>query len=108
LIAQLSPQDLQRWREDATRDAPVVVDVREPWEVAICRIGDSVAIPLGQLPSRIDDLPRERPIVLVCHHGGRSQHAAMLLARAGFESVHNLQGGVAAWAEQVDASMPRY
>ena len=85
-----------------------MVDVREPWEFELCRIEGSVPIPLGQIATRSDELPRERPLVLVCHHGGRSQHAAMLLAGAGFTQVHNLAGGVESWAVNVDSAMPRY
>ena len=54
------------------------------------------------------ELPREHALVMVCHHGRRSQHAAMLLAGAGFERVHNLQGGVEAWATEVEPTMKRY
>jgi rhodanese-related sulfurtransferase len=62
---------------------------------------------LRALPQAIDELPRERDIV-VCHHGIRSFHAAAWLKRAGFDRVHNLRGGVAAWADKVDAAMKRY
>jgi rhodanese-related sulfurtransferase len=108
LIPQLSAVELARWRADGSREAPVVVDVREPWEFELCRIDGSVSIPLGQIATRSDELPRERPLVLVCHHGGRSQHAAMLLAGAGFTQVHNLAGGVEGWALDVDSAMKRY
>lgn len=108
MIPQLAPAELARWRDDAAREAPVLVDVREPWEFAHCRIEDSISIPLGQLPARLAELPRNRDLVLVCHHGSRSQHAAMLLAQRGFASVHNLRGGVEAWALEVDPAMQRY
>jgi rhodanese-related sulfurtransferase len=108
LIPQLSAVELARWRADASREPPVVVDVREPWEFELCRIDGSVSIPLGEIATRTDELPRERPLVLVCHHGGRSQHAAMLLAGAGFKDVHNLTGGVESWAVSVDPAMKRY
>ena len=108
MIPQLSAVELARWRADASREAPVVVDVREPWEFELCRIDGSVSIPLGEIATRSDELPRERPLVLVCHHGGRSQHAAMLLAGTGFTRVHNLAGGVESWALDVDSAMKRY
>jgi len=108
LIPQLAPADLVRWREDASRDAPLLVDVREAWEFAYCRIDGSVSIPLGEILRRQAELPVERPLVLICHHGRRSQHAAMLLAGAGFLNVHNLEGGVEAWATGVDPTMKRY
>ena len=108
MIPQLAAVDLARWRADASRAAPLLVDVREPWEFAYCRIDGALSIPLSELARRRDELPRGRPLVLVCHHGQRSQHAAMLLAGAGFEQVHNLQGGVESWALDVDPAMKRY
>ena len=108
MIPQLPAVDLAGWRADGLRAAPLVVDVREPWEYAFCRIDGSVSVPLGELGSRLAELPRDRPLVLVCHHGRRSQHAAMLLAGAGFSQLHNLQGGVEAWAAEVDPAMKRY
>jgi rhodanese-related sulfurtransferase len=108
LIPQLSAVELARWRADASRGAPLVVDVREPWELELCRIDGSLPIPLGELARRMGELPRGRPLVLVCHHGGRSQQAAMLLEGAGFTQVHNLAGGVESWAVGVDSTMKRY
>ncbi len=108
MIPQLTPAELARWRADSERAAPVVLDVREPWELAICRIDGALGIPLGQLARRVDELLGDKPIVCVCHHGARSQHAAMLLRNAGLSDVYNLRGGVAAWADEVDRAMPRY
>lgn len=108
MIPQLAPAELARWRADSERAAPVVLDVREPWELAICRIDGALGIPLGQLARRVDELLGDKPIVCVCHHGARSQHAAMLLRNAGLSDVYNLRGGVAAWADEVDRAMPRY
>ena len=108
MIPQLTPGELARWREDATRQPPVLVDVREPWEFELARIEGSLLVPLGQLPSRVDELPRDRPLVMVCHTGRRSQNAAMFLAQSGFADVQNLSGGVERWAVEVDPSMRRY
>jgi rhodanese-related sulfurtransferase len=108
LIAQLSPRELDAWQRDAAREPPFVLDVREPWEYAICRIEPCLHVPMRSLPAAIDELPRERDIVVVCHHGRRSQHVAMWLEHAGFRRIHNLQGGVAAWADDVDPAMQRY
>ena len=108
MIPQLTPGELARWREDATREPPVLVDVREPWEFELARIEGSLLVPLGQLPHRVDELPRDRPLVMVCHTGRRSQNAAMFLAQSGFSDVRNLAGGVEAWAVEVDPSMRRY
>jgi rhodanese-related sulfurtransferase len=108
LIAQLTATDLAAWRADTARPAPVVVDVREPWEHERCRIEGSLLVPLAQLPSRRAELPADRDLVLVCHHGGRSLNAAMWLQQNGYAKVHNLRGGVEAWAQDVDPAMPRY
>ena len=108
MIPQLSPSEVARWRADASREAPLVVDVREPWEVELCHIDGALAIPLGDIERRAGELPRDRPVVMVCHHGGRSQHAATLLAAAGFTRVHNMRGGVEAWALEIDPTMKRY
>jgi len=108
LIPQLGPREVAAWQQDPSREPPVLLDVREPWEVAICRIEPSRHVPMRSLPAVLDELPRDRDIVVVCHHGRRSQHVAMWLAQAGFPRIFNLQGGVAAWADQVDPKMQRY
>ena len=108
MIAEIDPGELVAWRQDASREPPLVVDVRERWEFDYCRIDDSQWLPLHALPQAIDNLPQERDIVVVCHTGVRSFHAAAWLKRAGFDRVHNLRGGVAAWADQVEPTMKRY
>lgn len=108
MIPQLAPAELARWRSDPSREAPLLVDVRQPWEFEYCRIDGAMSIPLSELTRRQGELPRDRPLVMVCHHGRRSEHAAMILAGAGFAHVYNLQGGVEAWALDVDRAMKRY
>ncbi|MGH7584219.1 MAG: ThiF family adenylyltransferase, partial [Gemmatimonadales bacterium] len=87
---------------------PVVVDVREPWEFGIAHFPDSMLIPLADLPARLGELPRNRSLVTVCHHGARSLQARQMLVRAGFPQVRSLAGGIDAWAAAVDRSMRRY
>jgi rhodanese-related sulfurtransferase len=108
LIPQLGPAELFKWRADAKRAPPVLIDVREPWEFEYCRIEGSVSIPLGELAGRVGELPHDRPLVMVCHHGHRSFHAAAMLKHAGFFQVHNLRGGVEEWAAEVEPTMKRY
>ncbi|MDH5285812.1 MAG: rhodanese-like domain-containing protein [Betaproteobacteria bacterium] len=108
MIPQLTPAELVRWRSDPQREQPFVLDVREAWELGVCRLEDAHHVPLAQLPAAVATLPRERDIVLVCHHGRRSMHAGIWLRNAGFDRVHNLQGGMAAWASDVDPTMARY
>ncbi len=88
--------------------APVLVDVREPWEFELCHIAGSVPIPLSDLPARLAELDPSQAITLICHHGMRSEMAAGFLERNGFSKVANLVGGIAAWADQVDPDMARY
>jgi adenylyltransferase/sulfurtransferase len=86
----------------------VLVDVREPYEYDICRIPGSRLIPLGQLPSRMSELDSADEIVLQCKSGARSARALKLLQEAGFEKLWNVEGGIAAWADEVDPSVPKY
>lgn len=108
MIGEIDAAELAAWRRDAGRDPPLLLDVREPWEFDLCRIEGSQLSPLGSLPQALPGLPRGRDIVVVCHTGVRSYHAAAWLARAGFPRVYNLRGGVAAWAEAVEPGMKRY
>ena len=113
MIRQISPAEL-RQRLEAASDSdgdgttPFLLDVREPREFDYCRIEGSVLIPLGQLPQRADEVPGDREVVAICHHGSRSLHAAAFLQQARGLDVINLQGGVAAWADQVEPTMKRY
>jgi molybdopterin/thiamine biosynthesis adenylyltransferase/rhodanese-related sulfurtransferase len=86
----------------------VLVDVREPHEFQICRIPGSVLIPLGDVPKRMSELNSADDIVVHCRSGQRSAQAVDFLMKAGFRKIHNLKGGVLAWADQVDPSMPKY
>jgi len=108
LIPHLGPAELHNWRADPARAQPVLIDVREPWEFDYCRIEGSLSIPLGQLATRIVEVPAGQPLVMVCHHGHRSFHAAAMLKHAGFTQVHNLRGGVEEWAAEVEPAMKRY
>ena len=87
---------------------PFVLDVREPWEFAVGHLPGAHLVPLGDLPARLAEIPRNRELVTVCHHGGRSLSARALLLRAGFSPVRSLAGGVDAWAAEVDPEMKRY
>lgn len=104
----LSPQALAERLADTSQPAPVLLDVREPWEVATCALPGITAIPMSQIPARSEELDPDDEIVCICHHGARSAHVAMFLASRGFTRVANLSGGVDAWARQVDPSMPTY
>ena len=107
-MRQISAAELSEWLADDSLLQPQLVDVREPWEADICQIQESVLIPMASIPARAVELDPERPLVVICHHGGRSMQVAYFLERNGFGDVINLAGGVAAWADQVDPTMARY
>jgi rhodanese-related sulfurtransferase len=107
-MQQLSPQQLADWLADAARPKPVLLDVREPWELEICRIPESRHIPMASVPERKDELDPDAETVVVCHHGARSFQVGVLLESAGFRKVFNLSGGLDGWAKQVDRVMPQY
>lgn len=107
-MKQLHPAELSHWLADAGRSAPLVLDVREPWEVAIAQLPDSVSIPMNQIPGSLDKLPADRPIVCLCHHGMRSMQVAYFLERNGYPEVYNLAGGIDGWARAVDPNCPTY
>ena len=86
----------------------LLIDVREPHEYEICRIKDSKLIPLNTIPDRVNELSTSDEIVFHCHHGPRSQAAVNLLRELGFRKIKSLTGGIDAWAEKIDPSMPRY
>lgn len=106
LPLQIDVQELSRWRE--TGVAHAVLDVREPWETALCLIDGSIVVPLGSVPGAIDRLPEDRPIVVTCHHGMRSMQAVNWLRRNGRANAVNLSGGIDAWARLIDPAMAVY
>jgi rhodanese-related sulfurtransferase len=107
-MQELSPDSLAAWLADATRPAPQLLDVREDWEVATCAIKGSIAIPMGQITERTNELDPARPVVCYCHHGMRSLQVGLFLEHQGFGQVLNLDGGIDAWARIVDPSCPTY
>ena len=86
----------------------LLLDVREPAEVAVCAIEGSRRIPMQQIPGQINDLPRDRLILVHCHHGGRSMRVAHFLRANGFTQVSNVAGGIDLWSELIDPSLARY
>jgi sulfur-carrier protein adenylyltransferase/sulfurtransferase len=103
--ADMQVEELKR-RLDKGDDI-FVLDVREPHEYQIANIGGHL-IPLGDLPKRVNELDSSREIVAHCKMGGRSAKAVAFLRQAGFTKVHNLAGGITAWADRVDSKMPKY
>jgi len=108
---QATPQEidvtqLAELRRDGAPHA--VLDIREPWELDICALADSLRIPLQQIPQQLDELPREHPLVVICHHGMRSAMVTGFLRQNGFANACNLAGGIDAWARVVEPGMARY
>ncbi len=101
----ISPRALAQALDGA--DAPLLLDVREPMEFQINRLPNAVLMPFGSLPERLAEIDGTRSVVAYCHVGIRSVRAVELLRAAGFRA-RNLQGGIEAWIDQVDPSMPRY
>ncbi len=90
----------------------VLLDVREPWEVALAAIridgAEHLDIPMGSVPARLDALDSAQPVVCICHHGARSAQVVAFLQRQGHDAVYNLAGGIDAWSQQIDERVPRY
>ena len=86
----------------------VLLDVREPWELKICSLPGSTDIPMGQVPTRLDEINPQKDIVVICHHGIRSQQIAYYLQNTGYNNLYNLRGGLNAWSSEIDPSLPTY
>jgi len=106
MVAEITAPELDARR--ASGKGPVVLDVREAWELDIARLPDVLHIPMAQVPSRLGELDPASEIVVMCRSGGRSMQVALFLSRNGFQSVANLTGGILAWSRDVDPSINQY
>jgi adenylyltransferase/sulfurtransferase len=104
---EVSVEETQKLLNSAPADTHLI-DVREPYEFEICAIPGAELIPMRQIPERLGDLPREKHLLIQCHHGGRSLRVTEYLRAQGFARVSNVAGGIEAWAEQIDPSLRRY
>jgi rhodanese-related sulfurtransferase len=95
-------------RRHAAGEDFVLLDVREPDELATASIPWALAIPMGQIPERIAELPADKPIAVLCHAGGRSARVTAFLNQNGFPNAVNVAGGIDAWSTSIDQSVPRY
>jgi len=107
-MQQISARQLADWLVDQGRDKPALLDVREAWEFELCQVAGAKHVPMHVVPARMTELDPAQDLVVICHHGARSMQVAMFLERNGFSAVHNLMGGVDAWAQDVDPTMRRY
>jgi rhodanese-related sulfurtransferase len=99
-------QTAQRLADDA--DNTVLLDVREPQELAIAKVAGAVHIPMGEIPTRLAELDPDKTIICMCHGGMRSAQVAGFLAAQGYAKVINLAGGINAWSQLVDPEVPTY
>jgi rhodanese-related sulfurtransferase len=106
VVEEITARELQARR--ATGTGPVVLDVRENWELAVATIPDTRHIPMNEIPARLGELDTNAEIVVMCRSGGRSLQVAHFLDRNGFRSVANLTGGILAWSRDVDPSVSQY
>lgn len=88
----------------------LLLDCREADEYQLVRIGGSTHIPMGEIPTRLAEIQphREKPIIVHCHHGGRSLQVTHWLRAQGFDTVQNMTGGIDVWSQQIDPTLPRY
>ena len=116
MIDNLSPSHFASWASNALPQVPIVLDVREPWELQTASVEADgfvlLHVPMQSIPARLAEIKEQHgadhPIACLCHHGIRSMHVANYLARSGFTKVVNLQGGIQAWAEQIDPAVAQY
>jgi rhodanese-related sulfurtransferase len=109
-MQELRPQAYrERWSEaDEQAGRVVLLDVREAVELDIARLPRAIHVPMGEVPARLGELDRNRPLVVICRSGGRSGQVVEFLERQGFKDVYNLAGGIIAWAEELDDSLAVY
>jgi rhodanese-related sulfurtransferase len=107
-MERITAGELAAWLADERREKPVLLDVREPWEYEKARIEGATLVPMRELPSKIEQIDKDKEVVAICHHGGRSMQVAMFLEKQGFKRVHNLVGGIDAWSRTVDPAVPLY
>jgi len=102
----VSPTEISAWRDAG--ESWQLIDVREPWELEIVSVPETIRIPMAEIPSRLSELDADQPVAVLCHSGVRSAKVADFLTAQGFSRVANIAGGIDAWAQEVDTSLPQY
>jgi len=92
----------------AENPTTVILDVREPHELDLAHVEGALHIPMQTIPNRIEELPREAPLAVMCHHGARSMAVVNYLRKAGFANAFNVTGGIDAWSRELDSAIPLY
>ena len=106
MVRDISVEELKARRDRG--ENPLVIDVREDWELQLASIPNVVHVPMTQIPARLAEFARGAETIVMCHAGGRSMRVAQFLSNQGFTNVANLSGGIAAWSAAVDATVPQY
>ena len=106
MVENISPTEFAALRD--ADESWQLLDVREPWEIEIASVPQSIRIPMADIPSRQTELEAAQPVAVLCHSGGRSAKVADFLATQGFSRVANIDGGIDAWAQELDDSLARY
>lgn len=106
MVREVTVEELKARRDNG--ENPLVLDVREDWELQLASIPGVVHVPMNQVPGRLAEFSRDAETIVMCHAGGRSMRVAHFLASQGFTNVANLTGGISAWSQAVDATVPQY
>jgi rhodanese-related sulfurtransferase len=105
-FVELGVDELRVWSDSGK--AFVLLDVRQPEELALASVTGALAIPMNDVRARLSEIPSDTPVVVMCHYGERSARVARFLATEGFDDVYNLDGGIDAYAAMLDPSIARY
>jgi len=103
---EITPEDVKSKLESGADFT--LLDCREPWEYQTARIERAVNIPMGEIPTRVQEFDRRKHIVVMCHHGVRSMNVTGWLRQQGFEQVQSMAGGIDAWSRRIDRNVPVY
>lgn len=106
MVQELSVEDLKAQLDAGGQ--PLVIDVREAWELDLSKVAFAKHVPMAQVPDRVGEFDAATPIIVMCRSGGRSMQVARFLESRGFRSVSNLTGGILAWGERIDPSLRPY
>lgn len=108
-VPELRPVEFaERWPDHAQGDSVILLDVREHAELSLAAIPGALHVPMREVPARLDEIARDKPVVVLCHSGRRSYVVADFLLSQGFAAVFNLRGGIDAWSMELDSQVPRY
>jgi rhodanese-related sulfurtransferase len=103
---EITPEEVKTKLDQ--KEPCTLLDVREPWEFETARMAGTTLIPMGDIPSRVQELDPEDHIIVICHHGVRSMNVTAWLRQQGFEKAQSMRGGIDAWSRRVDGTVPIY